>query len=169
MPGHPREASARGPAGVQLTVAAGRDLAGPQEARRAIEDASQFINRLQAEANNKGHHELLITQILFREAEALITGKPEPNPAEAAANPTFNASVGPTPSRGGRTVFSLPRLGLRHSWFLVATVAQKRTLRLLGSSSSRSPIYSTVSGSPEKGPIFLDVPSGPESHRSWIR
>ena len=50
----------------------------PEAARQALDEASQLINRLQADVNNKVNHDLLIAQILFREAEALINGKPKP-------------------------------------------------------------------------------------------
>ncbi len=50
----------------------------PEEARQALDEASQVINRLKAYENNKADHDLLIAQILFREADALINGKPKP-------------------------------------------------------------------------------------------
>ena len=50
----------------------------PDEARRLLEEVSQLITRLKDDANNKVDHDLLIAQVLFREAEALIHGKPKP-------------------------------------------------------------------------------------------
>jgi tetratricopeptide (TPR) repeat protein len=50
----------------------------PEEARRALEAASQLINRLQADAKNKGNPDALDVQILYREAEALLSGKTKP-------------------------------------------------------------------------------------------
>jgi hypothetical protein len=52
----------------------------PDEARRALEQGSQLRDRLQGEASNKGDPNLLIAQILLREAETLIHGKPKPKP-----------------------------------------------------------------------------------------
>jgi len=48
----------------------------PDEARAALDEALQVIERLQTVDRN--HSDLLIAQILFREAEALINGKEEP-------------------------------------------------------------------------------------------
>ena len=72
---------------VNLTVRAmaQHQLQHLDEARRALDEASQLTG-LQADANDKGDFNLLIAQILLREADALITGKPEPKPAEAAAH-----------------------------------------------------------------------------------
>ena len=50
----------------------------PEAARQALDEASQLINRLKADENNKLNLDLLIAQILFREAETLINGKPKP-------------------------------------------------------------------------------------------
>jgi tetratricopeptide (TPR) repeat protein len=50
----------------------------PEEARRALDEASQLINRLQSDDKVKGDHDLLIAQILFHEAEALINGQAKP-------------------------------------------------------------------------------------------
>ena len=50
----------------------------PEAARQALDEASQVINRLKSDENNLANHDLLIAQILFREAEALINGKPKP-------------------------------------------------------------------------------------------
>ncbi len=62
------------------------------EARTALDEASQLITRLQADDKNKGHHDLFIAQILLREAEALINGKPKPKPAsdQPAPQPSPN-------------------------------------------------------------------------------
>jgi hypothetical protein len=48
------------------------------EAQRALDEAAQFLPRLQADEGLKGQHDLLIAQILFREAEALISGQKKP-------------------------------------------------------------------------------------------
>ncbi len=56
----------------------------PDEARKALEEASQLVIHLKDDSKNKGHHDLLIAQILLREAEAKITGKAEPTPPDAA-------------------------------------------------------------------------------------
>ena len=61
------------------------ELKHPDEARIALEEASQLVTRLHAA--NKNHHDLLIAEILFREAETLINGKPEPKTADAATKP----------------------------------------------------------------------------------
>lgn len=49
-----------------------------EEARQALDEASQLINRLQADEKFKGDNDVLIAQILLREAETLINGKPKP-------------------------------------------------------------------------------------------
>jgi eukaryotic-like serine/threonine-protein kinase len=50
----------------------------PDEARRALQEASQITARLPADANNPDHSDTLIAQILLREADALIDGNSEP-------------------------------------------------------------------------------------------
>ncbi|MHB0961334.1 MAG: nSTAND1 domain-containing NTPase [Pirellulaceae bacterium] len=50
----------------------------PDEARRALEEVSQVITRLEEASNYKVDHDLLIGEILFREAQSLIHGKPDP-------------------------------------------------------------------------------------------
>ena len=50
----------------------------PEEARRALEAASQLINRFEADAKNKGIPAPLDVQTLYREAEALLSGKTKP-------------------------------------------------------------------------------------------
>jgi tetratricopeptide (TPR) repeat protein len=50
----------------------------PDESRRAFEEATQITTRLEADPNNKTNHDVLIALILFREASALINGKPKP-------------------------------------------------------------------------------------------
>ncbi len=44
----------------------------PDEAREALEAASQLIQRLQEVDSNKGHHDLLIAELLLREANGMI-------------------------------------------------------------------------------------------------
>lgn len=51
------------------------ELNHPDEAKAALAEASQIITRLTIDPSNKGHHDLLIAEILFREAEATINGK----------------------------------------------------------------------------------------------
>ncbi len=50
----------------------------PEEARRALEAASKLINRLMADAKNKGIQAPFDVQIVYREAEALLSGKTKP-------------------------------------------------------------------------------------------
>ena len=45
------------------------------DAQTAFGEAAQLITRLNQDPSNKGHHDLLIAEILFREAEAKINGK----------------------------------------------------------------------------------------------
>ncbi len=45
------------------------------KARKSLEEASQVIARLKEDPNNKGHYDLMIAEILFREAEAKVIGK----------------------------------------------------------------------------------------------
>ena len=51
------------------------ELQESDNARKSLEEASQVITRLKEDPNNKGHYNLMIAEILFREAEAKITGK----------------------------------------------------------------------------------------------
>ncbi|MGH7137275.1 MAG: hypothetical protein ACREHD_16150, partial [Pirellulales bacterium] len=48
------------------------------EAHRALEEAVELTDRLQSDASSKGDFNLLIAQILLREAEVLINGQPQP-------------------------------------------------------------------------------------------
>ena len=50
----------------------------PDEARRALVEAAQLTDRLQSDASSKGDFDLLIAQILLREAQTLINGQPKP-------------------------------------------------------------------------------------------
>ncbi len=50
----------------------------PEESRRALLEVSQVIKRLRADAQNNGEHDLLIAEILFREAETVIQGNTKP-------------------------------------------------------------------------------------------
>ena len=52
-----------------------------------VEEASQLVIHLKDDSK-KGHHDLLIAQILLREAEAKITGKVEPKPPGGDAKPS---------------------------------------------------------------------------------
>jgi hypothetical protein len=49
------------------------ELKHPDEARKALDEAGQLIERLQS--SDRTHHDLLIAEILFREAEAKLGGK----------------------------------------------------------------------------------------------
>jgi hypothetical protein len=44
------------------------------EAQAALEEASQLITRLHEDPSTKGHHDLVIAEILVREAKTLING-----------------------------------------------------------------------------------------------
>lgn len=59
----------------------------PDEARTALEEVSQLIARLKASPARKGDHDLLIAEILFREAEVRINGTTEPEPPNDATTP----------------------------------------------------------------------------------
>jgi tetratricopeptide (TPR) repeat protein len=45
------------------------------EARQALDEASQLITRLRKNASDNGDHDVLIAEILYREAEAKMAGK----------------------------------------------------------------------------------------------
>jgi hypothetical protein len=45
------------------------------EAQTALALAEQLITRLKADPSNRGHHDLLMAKILFREAETKINGR----------------------------------------------------------------------------------------------
>jgi tetratricopeptide (TPR) repeat protein len=53
----------------------------PDEARRALAEAVELTDRPQSDAGSNGDFDLLIAQILLREAQALINGKTQPKPA----------------------------------------------------------------------------------------
>jgi len=63
------------PTSLAIRAMARHQLGRSEEARRDLEGASQIITRLEAEEAKKGDRDLLIAQILFREADALINGK----------------------------------------------------------------------------------------------
>jgi eukaryotic-like serine/threonine-protein kinase len=50
----------------------------PDEARQAFDEASQLITRLREDRGKKGDHDVLIAQILFREAEEMLGAKRNP-------------------------------------------------------------------------------------------
>ena len=63
------------------------ELGHPDEAAAALAKASQLITRLKETPNNKIHHDVLIAEILLREAAAKINGSDKPKPsAEKAAS-----------------------------------------------------------------------------------
>jgi len=68
-----------------ILAMAQQELRHPDEARRAVDEAAQLIERLRA--GDRNHHDLLIAEILFREAEALIDGTTKPKPADDATTP----------------------------------------------------------------------------------
>jgi len=68
-----------------ILAMAQHELQHPDEARIAVEEATQLIERLRA--GDRNHHDLLIAEILFREAEALIDGTTKPKPADDATTP----------------------------------------------------------------------------------
>jgi tetratricopeptide (TPR) repeat protein len=43
-----------------------------EEARRALDEAVRLYSRLQVDGNNRGHHDLLIAEILLQEARGLV-------------------------------------------------------------------------------------------------
>ena len=53
------------------------------EAKTALEDASQLITRLKEDPVWKGDHDLLIAEILFHKAEALMNGKEQPKESDS--------------------------------------------------------------------------------------
>jgi tetratricopeptide (TPR) repeat protein len=69
------------------------ELDHPDEAAAALAEASQLITRLKEDPNNKGHHDLLIAEILFREAEAKITVKNDS--ADEASTPPEKPTTTP--------------------------------------------------------------------------
>lgn len=61
-----------------LVAAARHQLQHPDEARKALEEALLVITRLKEDPGVRIDHDLLIAEILFREAETLIKGKARP-------------------------------------------------------------------------------------------
>jgi tetratricopeptide (TPR) repeat protein len=53
------------------------------EAKTALEEASQLITRLKGDPGRKGDHDLLIAEILFHEAEALMKEKEQPQESDS--------------------------------------------------------------------------------------
>lgn len=62
-----------------LVAAAQHQLQHPDEARKALEEALLVITRLKEDPGQRINHDLLIAEILFREAEAKINGSGEPS------------------------------------------------------------------------------------------
>ena len=58
-----------------LIALAQHQLQHPDEARKSLEQASQLITSVKGNPANIGNHDLLIAEILFREAAAKINGK----------------------------------------------------------------------------------------------
>ena len=53
------------------------------EAKTALEEAAQLITRLKGDPARKGDHDLLIAEILFHEAEALMKEKEQPKESDS--------------------------------------------------------------------------------------
>jgi hypothetical protein len=51
------------------------ELNHPDEAQTTVAEVSQLITRFNDDPSNKGHHDLLIAENLFHEAEAKIRGQ----------------------------------------------------------------------------------------------
>lgn len=64
-----------------VLASAQHQLKHPDEARQALDEAAEVIQRLQA--IDKNHHDLLIAEILFREAEALTNKKEQPKESDS--------------------------------------------------------------------------------------
>ena len=65
------------------------------EAKTALEEASQLITRIKGDPARKGDHDLLIAEILFHEAEALINSKTEPKQPASVSDPSAPADETP--------------------------------------------------------------------------
>ena len=64
-----------------ILAMAQHELQHPEEARTAIEEAAELIDRLRA--GDENHHDVLIAQILYREAEALMKEKEQPKESDS--------------------------------------------------------------------------------------
>jgi hypothetical protein len=64
-----------------VLVLAEHQLGHPDEAAAALTAASQILTRFKEDRANRGSHDLLIAEILFREAEAKINDKLKPDAA----------------------------------------------------------------------------------------
>ena len=64
-----------------ILAMAQHELQHPDEASMAIEEAELLLKRLQA--GGRDHHDVLIAEILFREAEALMNGKEQPKESDS--------------------------------------------------------------------------------------
>jgi WD40 repeat protein/serine/threonine protein kinase len=60
---------------LSVLAMAQHQLQRPEDARRSLAEASKLLVGLRAQKGNNRHHDLLIGQILFREAETLINAK----------------------------------------------------------------------------------------------
>jgi serine/threonine protein kinase/formylglycine-generating enzyme required for sulfatase activity/tetratricopeptide (TPR) repeat protein len=67
------------PMNLAVTAMARHNLDDSEAARRDLDEAAQFVGRLEADSSKQGHHDLLIARILVREAQALISGR-HPSP-----------------------------------------------------------------------------------------
>ena len=66
-----------------LVAMAQHQLGKAGEAKTALVEASQLITRLKGDPGRKGDHDLLIAEILFHEAEALMNGKEQPKESDS--------------------------------------------------------------------------------------
>jgi len=64
-----------------LVAMAEHQLQHPDRARRVLDEASQLVARRESNPINNDSPNLMIAQILLREAQALVNGKPRPKPA----------------------------------------------------------------------------------------
>ncbi len=78
-----------------LLAMAQHQLGKAGEAKTALEEASQLITRIKGDPARKGDHDLLIAEILFHEAEALINSKTEPKPPASVSDPSAPADETP--------------------------------------------------------------------------
>lgn len=73
------------------------ELKHADEARIALDEAAQLITRLQA--GDRNHHDVLIAEILFREAESLLADDATPSPENGTSEKPPAASSLPTGSK----------------------------------------------------------------------
>jgi tetratricopeptide (TPR) repeat protein len=74
------------------------ELNHPDEAKAALAEATLLITQLNKDPDKKGHHDLLIAEILFREAEAKINGKKDSAAETADSSASSDKTPPPTDS-----------------------------------------------------------------------